>query len=105
MRLDLDEYRRQVIECAGGKVSDFYNQKDECWKIGKASNDCHLVMDAYDLCHIEHLIQNAYKAGLLDGLDEKDMACKNAFRDGALHAKMEMKTEEKLGIVREMLND
>lgn len=105
MRLDLDEYRRQVIEHAGGKVSDFYNQKAEDWKIGKAFEGCSLVMDAYDLYNIEHLIHNAYKAGLLDGLDEKDMACKNAFRDGALHAKLEMQYEEKLGLVEEMLND
>lgn len=84
MRLDLDEYRRQVIECAGGKVSDFYNQRDESWNIGKAFEDCHLVMDAYDLCNIEHLIHNAYKAGLLDAIDEKEKACESAYKAGFL---------------------
>ena len=71
MRLNLDEDRRQMIECAGGKVSDFYDQKHENWKIGKAFNDHNLVINAYDLCFFEHLIHNAYKAGLLDGIDEQ----------------------------------
>lgn len=97
MRLDLDEYRRQIIERASGKVSDFYNAKTDEWKIGLSYTNKQLSIDAHDLYWIEHHIKDAYKAGLLDGLDEKDMACKNAFRDGALHAKM--------GMVKEMLND
>lgn len=73
MRLCLDEYRRQLIECAGGKVSDFYDAETKEWKIAKDGDICdsHLVMSAYDLCHAEHLIHNAYKAGLLDGIDEQ----------------------------------
>lgn len=105
MRLDLDECRRQIIERAAGKVSDFYDAQFDEWKIGLAYTGKQLLIDARDLHGIEYHIKNAYKAGLLDGLDEKDMACKNAFRDGALHAKMEMKAEEELAIVREMLND
>ena len=84
MRLCLDEDRRQMIECAGGKVSDFYDQKHENWKIGKAFNDHNLVINAYDLCFFEHLIHNAYKAGLLDGIDEQEKACESAYKAGFL---------------------
>ena len=90
MRLDLDEYRRQMIECAGGKVSDFYDAETKEWKIAKDGDICdsHLVMNAYDLCHVEHLIHNAYKAGLLDAIDEENkltkMACETAYKTGFL---------------------
>ena len=86
MRLDLDEYRRQMIECAGGKVSDFYDAKSKTWKILKEReiSDSHLVMNAYDLCFIEHLIHNAYKAGLLDAIDEQEKACESAYKAGFL---------------------
>lgn len=90
MRLDLDEYRRQMIECAGGKVSDFYDAKTKTWKILKEREVCdsHLVMNAYDLCFVEHLIQAAYKAGLDDAIDEENkltkMACETAYKTGFL---------------------
>lgn len=85
MRLNLDEERRQMIECAGGKVSDFYDAETKEWKIAKDGEcDSHLTINAYDLCFFEHLIHNAYKAGLLDGIDEQETACESAYKAGYL---------------------
>lgn len=91
MRLNLDEERRQMIECAGGKVSDFYDAETKEWKKDGDTCHSHLVINAYDLCFFEHLIHNAYKAGLLDGIDEQETACerhgcsiKSAYKAGYL---------------------
>ena len=85
MRLDLDEYRRQIIERAGGKVSDFYDTKtDEYGGTVIIQFESHLTINAYDLCFFEHLIHNAYKAGLLDGIDEQETACESAYKAGYL---------------------
>lgn len=64
-RLDLEAYRKDIIECAGGKYEE---GKTIAETMGE---DAHLELWDYDIEHCVHLIHNAYKGGLLDAIDKQ----------------------------------